>query len=67
MRRRSSASRWTTRIEPSPLWGEGRVRGMKNRTDRARTLRREPTLERKMWSKLRDRRFLGFKFKRQVP
>jgi very-short-patch-repair endonuclease len=41
---------------------------MQNRTDFARTFRKEPThAERKMWSKLRDRRFLGLKFKRQVP
>jgi very-short-patch-repair endonuclease len=41
---------------------------MKNRTSLARNLRSEPTLaERKLWSRLRDRRFLGLKFKRQVP
>ncbi|HUU25256.1 MAG TPA: endonuclease domain-containing protein [Methyloceanibacter sp.] len=41
---------------------------MRNRTDLARRLRSEPTrAERKMWSQLRDRRFLGLKFKRQVP
>ena len=57
-------SRWL----PSPLWGEGRVRGMKTRSNLARRLRKEPTrAERKIWSRLRDRRFLGLKFKRQVP
>jgi very-short-patch-repair endonuclease len=41
---------------------------MKNRTSLARDLRSESTpAERKLWSRLRDRRFLGFKFKRQVP
>ncbi len=39
-----------------------------SRTGVARHLRSEPTrAERKMWSKLRDRRFLGLKFKRQAP
>ena len=34
----------------------------------ARAMHREPTLaERKLWSLLRDRRFVGFKFRRQVP
>ncbi|WP_086468979.1 endonuclease domain-containing protein [Devosia lucknowensis] len=34
----------------------------------ARSIRREPTLaERKLWALLRDRRFVGFKFRRQVP
>jgi very-short-patch-repair endonuclease len=41
---------------------------MKNRTSLARNLRSESTLaERKLWSRLGDRRFLGLKFKRQVP
>ncbi|WP_291636556.1 DUF559 domain-containing protein [Bosea sp. (in: a-proteobacteria)] len=36
-------------------------------TKRARTMRREPTeTERKLWHLLRDRRFSGFKFRRQV-
>ena len=31
-------------------------------------MRREPTeAERKLWMLLRDRRFVGFKFRRQVP
>jgi very-short-patch-repair endonuclease len=41
---------------------------MKNRTSLARNLRSETSpAERKLWSRLRDRRFLGLKFKRQVP
>jgi very-short-patch-repair endonuclease len=41
---------------------------MKNQLGLARHLRSEQTrAERKMWSRLRDRRFLGLKFKRQVP
>ncbi len=37
-------------------------------TDRARSLRHRSTdAERKLWSRLRDRRLMGFKFKRQVP
>ena len=41
---------------------------MKSRIGLARHLRSEQTrAERKMWSRLRDRRFLGLKFKRQVP
>jgi very-short-patch-repair endonuclease len=41
---------------------------MASRTNLARTLRSEPTAaERKMWSRLRNRRFLGLKFKRQFP
>jgi very-short-patch-repair endonuclease len=35
---------------------------------RARRLRAEPSLgERKMWDRLRDRRFDGLKFRRQTP
>ncbi|WP_375597912.1 endonuclease domain-containing protein [Devosia sp. Naph2] len=34
----------------------------------ARAMRREPTeAERRLWLLLRDRRFSGFKFRRQVP
>ena len=41
---------------------------MGSRTSLARNLRSEPAAaERKMWSKLRNRRFLGLKFRRQVP
>jgi very-short-patch-repair endonuclease len=37
-------------------------------TDTARSLRRRSTdAERKLWSRLRDRRLMGFKFKRQAP
>jgi very-short-patch-repair endonuclease len=47
--------------EPSPLWGEGRVRG-------ARSLRtRQTDTEQRLWTRLRDRRLLGFKFRRQHP
>jgi very-short-patch-repair endonuclease len=36
--------------------------------DQARAMRREPTeVERRMWRLLRDRRFGGIKFRRQVP
>src|SRR5207248_2012082 len=47
----------------------GRVRGaMSQRIDRARRLRRDQTdVERILWSRLRDRRLNGLKFKRQVP
>jgi len=48
--------------EPSPPWGEGRVRGY------ARQLRHDQTdAERKLWSRLRDRRFQDAKFRRQHP
>jgi very-short-patch-repair endonuclease len=37
-------------------------------TDTARSLRHRSTdAERKLWSRLRDRRLMGFKFKRQAP
>jgi very-short-patch-repair endonuclease len=55
---------------PSPLWGEGRVRGgvCESPRDYARGLRRRQTdAERKLWARLRDRRLLGVKFARQVP
>ena len=60
---------------PSPLWGEGRVRGgVETRVvceaprDFARGLRRRPTdAERRLWARLRDRRLLGVKFTRQMP
>jgi very-short-patch-repair endonuclease len=65
---------------PSPLWGEGRVRGQVGRgevamhvvcespRDFARGLRRRQTdAERRIWARLRDRRLLGVKFARQVP
>jgi very-short-patch-repair endonuclease len=41
---------------------------MSQRVDRARRLRRDQTdAERILWSRLRDRRLNGLKFKRQVP
>ncbi len=60
---------------PSPLWGEGRVRGevemlvvRESPRDFARGLRRRQTdAERRIWARLRDRRLLGTKFARQVP
>jgi len=55
---------------PSPLWGEGRVRGgvCESPRDYARGLRRRQTdAERRLWARLRDRRLLGVKFARQVP
>jgi very-short-patch-repair endonuclease len=60
---------------PSPLWGEGRVRGgvkmwvvCESPRDFARGLRRRQTdAERRIWARLRDRRLLGVKFSRQVP
>ncbi len=55
---------------PSPLWGEGRVRGevCESPRDYARRLRRRQTdAERRLWARLRDRRLLGVKFARQVP
>jgi very-short-patch-repair endonuclease len=53
---------WGGRIqEPSPLWGEGRVRG-------ARSLRKRQTdAGQRLWTRLRDRQLLGFKFRRQHP
>ena len=55
---------------PSPLWGEGRVRGevCESSRDFARGLRRRQTdAERRVWARLRDRRLFGVKFARQVP
>jgi very-short-patch-repair endonuclease len=60
---------------PSPLWGEGRVRGgvkmwvvCESPRDFARGLRRRQTdAERRLWARLRDRRLLGAKFTRQTP
>ena len=60
---------------PSPLWGEGRVRGgvemrivCESPRDFARGLRRRQTdAERRIWACLRDRRLLDVKFTRQVP
>jgi very-short-patch-repair endonuclease len=61
---------WTTMAyPPSPLRGEGRVRGVcESPRDYARALRRRQTdAERRLWSRLRDRRLLGAKFVRQMP
>ena len=55
---------------PSPLWGEGRVRGevCESPRDFARGLRRRQTdAARWLWARLRDHRLLGVKFARQVP
>ena len=56
---------------PSPLRGEGRVRGghiCESPRDYARGLRRRQTdAERRLWARLRDRRLVGAKFARQVP
>jgi very-short-patch-repair endonuclease len=63
-------------VPPSPLVGEGARRAdegaSKSHQTRllgyARSMRREPTeAERKLWLLLRDRRFVNFKFRRQVP
>ena len=54
---------------PSPARGEGEVRQATREVlrGRARTMRKEPTeAERKLWLLVRDRRFSGFKFRRQV-
>jgi len=61
---------------PSPLVGEGAQRAdegdLASQSTRlrnfARSMRRKPTeAEQALWLLLRDRRFLGFKFRRQVP
>ncbi len=60
----------TGTYSPSPPWGEGRVRGQVSESPRdyARGLRgRQTDAERRLWSRLRDRRLLGHKFARQVP
>lgn len=54
---------------PSPAGGEGEARQPARELlkARARAMRHEPTeAERKLWHLLRDRRFSGFKFRRQV-
>jgi very-short-patch-repair endonuclease len=51
----------------SPVKGEGK-NGVAELRRRARALRARMTdAERKLWFALRDRRFAGFKFRRQVP
>jgi very-short-patch-repair endonuclease len=56
---------------PSPRGGgqgEGGDKMTSNSTARARELRHNQTdAERKFWSRVRDRRFFGLKFRRQVP
>jgi len=55
---------------PSPARGEGGDGSALQQTlkGRARAMRKEPTeAERKLWHLVRDRRFSGFKFRRQVP
>jgi very-short-patch-repair endonuclease len=54
----------------SPIGGEGRVRGQvcERPSQYARRLRRSQTdAERKLWSRLRDRRLAGTRFRRQHP
>ena len=54
----------------SPIGGEGGVRGQVQEHLRryARRLRREQTdAERRLWSRLRDRRLVGARFRRQHP
>ena len=49
-------------LPPSPARGEGILR------ERAKQMRREMTpAERKLWYALRDRRLIGYKFRRQMP
>jgi very-short-patch-repair endonuclease len=53
---------------PSPARGEGKSGVTARMRQRARALRGRMTdAERKLWFALRDRRFAGFKFRRQVP
>ncbi len=62
-------------FSPSPLAGEGGPRrrrgtgeGARTLTKAARQLRSRMTnAERKLWFALKDRRFVAFKFRRQVP
>jgi very-short-patch-repair endonuclease len=52
----------------SPVKGEGKGGVDREMRHRARSLRvRMTDAERKLWFALRDRRFAGFKFRRQVP
>jgi very-short-patch-repair endonuclease len=61
------------RDSPSPLEGEGGALApdegaVRSKTQFAKLLRRNMTdAEQKLWFMLRDRRFLKFKFRRQVP
>ncbi|MBL9066275.1 MAG: DUF559 domain-containing protein [Sphingopyxis sp.] len=58
-----------TAHSPSPLAGEGLGRGGRPvALARAKRMRSEPTdAERALWHLLRAKRFVGYKFKRQVP
>jgi very-short-patch-repair endonuclease len=52
----------------SPAGGEGKISVNAEMRRRTRALRARMTdAERKLWFALRDRRFAGFKFRRQVP
>jgi very-short-patch-repair endonuclease len=52
----------------SPVKGEGKGSAVPQMRQRARALRNRMTdAERKLWYALRDRRFVGFKFRRQAP
>jgi very-short-patch-repair endonuclease len=53
---------------PQRLWHAARMRQTRRATLRARQLRRTMTeAEAKLWSRLRNGRLLGMKFRRQVP
>jgi len=60
---------YSLRSRPSsPARGEGKSSVPAGTHQRARALRARMTdAERKLWFALRDRRFAGFKFRRQVP
>jgi very-short-patch-repair endonuclease len=68
-RRRGPSPGRSLRSRPtSPVKGEGKVDAGRVMRQRARALRVSMTnAERKLWYALRDRRFAGFKFRRQVP
>jgi very-short-patch-repair endonuclease len=56
------------RAASSPAGGEGKRSAKSQMRQRSRALRARMTdAERKLWFALRDRRFAGFKFRRQVP
>ena len=53
---------------PQRLWHAARMRRTRRATLRARQLRRTMTeAEARLWSRLRNGRLLGMKFRRQVP
>ena len=66
---RGSSPGHSLRSRPSsPARGEGKDGGKAEMRGRARALRAHMSdAERKLWFALRDRRFAGFKFRRQVP